>query len=234
MTLTPEETSALLLSLRVAAAGLLLSLVPGVAVAWLLARRTFPGKALLDALVHLPLVVPPVAVGYLLLRSLGRASHLGGLLHDHLGVDLAFTWRAAAIASAVMGFPLLVRSTRLAIELVDRRVEDAARTLGAGPWRVLLGVTLPLALPGLLAGCTLAFARSLGEFGATITFAGNIDGQTRTLSGALYTASQVPGGDDRATRLLAISVAVAVAALLLSEWLARRAAARRPQEGASA
>lgn len=220
--LTPEEWSALALSLRVAVTSVALLLVPGVACAWLLARRDFPGKALVDAIVHLPLVLPPVAVGFLLLLALGRRGVLGRWLHETLGVDIAFTWKAAAIAAAVMGFPLLVRSTRLAIELVDARLEDAARTLGAGPLRVLTQVTLPLALPGVISGVVLAFARSLGEFGATITVAGNIEGVTRTLPSAIYTYSQVPGGDAAALRLVLISIGLSVVALLLSETLARR------------
>jgi molybdate transport system permease protein len=224
--LSPEELSALWLSIRVALVGVAVSIPPGVALAWLLARRPFVGKSLVDALVHLPLVLPPVAVGYLLLTFLGRRSLIGGFLSESLGIDLAFTWKAAAIASAVMGFPLLVRSTRLAIELVDRRTEEAARTLGAGPGRVAWTITLPLALPGILAGITLAFARSLGEFGATITFAGNIEGETRTLPAAIYTYTQLPDGDGPAMRLLAISIVVAFAALVASEFLARRSHAR--------
>jgi molybdate transport system permease protein len=203
--------------------------VPGVAVAWLLARREFRGKVLLDALVHLPLVLPPVVVGYLLLLALGRRGWLGRWLHDALGVDVAFTWKAAALAAAVMGFPLLVRSVRLAIELVDVRLEQAARTLGAGPLRLFWTVTLPLAYPGLVTGAVLAFARSLGEFGATITFAGNIEGVSRTLPVAIYTSMQTPGGDASALRLVLISLAVSLAALLCSELMARRVRLRLGQ-----
>jgi molybdate transport system permease protein len=219
--LTPEEWSALTLSLRVASVGCLLCLLPGVAVGWLLARRSFPGKVLLDALVHLPLVLPPVAVGYLLLLLLGHHGVFGTLL-TRLDVQIAFTWRAAAIASAVMGFPLLVRAVRLAVEMIDPGLEAAARTLGVSPAGVLTRVTLPLAAPGLLSGAILCFVRSLGEFGATITVAGNIPDQTRTLPVAIYTYTQTPGGDAPATRLMVLSIAVSLLALLASEWMARR------------
>ncbi|MCC6660685.1 MAG: molybdate ABC transporter permease subunit [Phycisphaerales bacterium] len=219
--LTSEEWSALCLSLRVALWSVTIMIVPGVGCAWLLARKRFYGRVLLDALIHLPLVLPPVVVGYLLLLSLGRRGWIGGWLHNAMGIDIAFTWMAAALAAAVMGFPLLVRSVRLGIELVDTRIEQAARTLGAGPFRVFVTVTLPLSLPGLLTGLVLAFARSLGEFGATITFAGNIEGVTRTLPTAIYTYSQVPGGDAPAMRLVLISIIVSFAALICSELMAR-------------
>ncbi len=224
--LTSEEWSALVLSLRVACAAWLGCLAFGTATGWLLARRSFPGKGLVDAAVHLPLVLPPVAVGYLLLLLLGRNSVLGSWLTG-IGVELAFTWRAAAVASAVMAFPLMVRSVRLAIELVDPGLEAAARTLGASPARVLLTVTLPLAAPGLVTGSILAFARSLGEFGATMTVAGNIAGQTRTLPLAMFTYTQLPGGDEKAMRLMIISLAISLLSLLASEWILRRAAAHR-------
>ncbi len=220
--LTPEEWSALSLSLRVSVWSVAIMLLPGIACAWLLARKRFPGKMLLDAVIHLPLVLPPVVVGYFLLLLLGRRGLLGGPLYEALGIEIAFTWKAAAIAAAVMGFPLLVRGARLAIELNDVRIEQAARTLGAGPLRVLLSVTVPLALPGVVAGSVLAFARSLGEFGATITFAGNIPGVTRTLPVAIFTYTQVPGGDVPALRLGIISIAVSLGALVASEVLARR------------
>lgn len=220
--LNPEEWSALWLSLKAATWSVILTTPPGVAIAWLLARKQFRGKMILDAVVHLPLVLPPVVVGYLLLVILGRRGVVGRWLHDSLGIDVAFTWKAAAVAAAVMGFPLLVRSTRLAIELVDSRIEQAARTLGAGPLRVFFTITLPLALPGLITGLILSFARSLGEFGATITFAGNIEGVTRTLPVAVFTYSQVPGGDAPAMRLVFISVALSIIALLCSEILTRR------------
>jgi len=219
---THAETGALLLSLRVAVVATAVAVPPGVALAWLLARRRFFGRALLDAVVHAPLVVPPVVVGYLLLVLLGPAAPLGGWLREALGIELAFTWRAAALASAVMGFPLLVRAVRLTMELADPRVEEAARTLGAGPARVFLTVTLPLALPGVLGGAVLCFARSLGEFGATIAFAGNIAGETRTLPLAVYSEMQLPGGDAAALRLALIAVALSLLALLGSEWMARR------------
>ena len=219
--LTAEEWSALGLSLQVAAWSVAIMVLPAVGCAWVLARSRVRGKMVLDAAVHLPLVLPPVVVGYLLLLALGRRGWIGSWLHE-LGVDIAFTWKAAAIAAAVMGFPLLVRSARLAMELVDERIEQAARTLGAGPVRVFLTITLPLAAPGVLAGVVLAFARSLGEFGATITFAGNIAGQTRTLPVAIFTYTQVPGGDGPAMRLIVISVVLSVAALIGSEVLARR------------
>jgi molybdate transport system permease protein len=197
-------------------------LVPGIACGWLLARRQFPGKSILDAAVHLPLVLPPVVVGYLLLLMLGRRGWLGGWLHDQLGINLAFTWKAAAIASAVMGFPLLVRGVKLAVEAVDPRLEQAASTLGASPIRVFFTLTLPLALPGVLAGLVMAFARSLGEFGATIMVAGNIEGVSRTIPLAIYTDVQTPGGDAGAMRLAIIAIVLSFAALLASEFLARR------------
>ncbi len=223
---TSEEWSALLLSLRVSLWSVAIMLIPGIGCAWLLARKKFNGKLLVDALVHLPLALPPVVVGYLLLLAFGRRGWIGGLLFDNWGVEIAFTWKAAAIASAVMGFPLLVRSVRLAIELVDVRIEQAARTLGSSPARVFLTITLPLAMPGVLAGIVLAFARSLGEFGATITFAGNIEGVTRTLPVAIYTYTQTPGGDPPAMRLVLISIGLSFGALVLSEILARRVGRR--------
>jgi molybdate transport system permease protein len=223
--LTKQEWGVLLLSLRVSLLSVALMLIPGVGCAWLLARRRFFGRTVLDVVVHLPLVLPPVVVGYLLLLSLGRNGWVGRELHK-TGIDLAFTWKGAAIASAVMGFPLLVRAVRLSIEAVDTKIEAAARTLGAGPWRVFATVTLPLAMPGVVAGVILAFARSLGEFGATITFAGNIEGQSRTLPVAIYTYSQVPGGDPPALRLIAVCVVLCIVALMAAEVLARRAAAR--------
>ena len=219
--LTPEEWSILALSLQVALGSLLLLAVPGIALGWVLARCSFPGRTLLDVLVHLPLVLPPVVTGYLLLLLLGRRGPIGGWLHD-LGIDIAFTWKGAALAAAAMSLPLLVRAVRLAIELSDRRLEDAARTLGASPLRVLFTITLPLATPGIIAGLVLAFARSLGEFGATITLAGNIPGESRTLPVAIYALTQTPGGDDAALRLVVISLVLSLAALAGSEWLNRR------------
>ncbi len=224
--LTPLELEALSLSLRVALWAVLVSLPLGLATAWLLARHEFVGKTLVDGLVHLPMVVPPVAVGYLLLVLLGRRGPLGGWLYDSFGITLIFTWQGAAVASAVMAFPLMVRSIRLSLEAIDNRLETAARTLGAPRARVFATITLPLATPGILTGVVLAFARSLGEFGATITFVSNIAGETRTLPIALYTLIQSPGGEAGAARLMAISLALAILALLASEFLARRISAR--------
>lgn len=219
---SPEETTAITLSVKVAVVAALASLPLGVAVAWLLARKRFPGKALLDALVHLPLVLPPVVMGYALLVMFGNQGPLGRWLHDTLGITLAFRWTGAALACAVMGFPLMVRAIRLSIENVDRKLEQAAATLGAAPWRVFLTVTLPLAWPGLVAGAALAFAKALGEFGATITFVSAIPGETQTLSAAIYGLMQVPGGESGIWRLAAVSLLISLGALLLSEWLVRR------------
>jgi molybdate transport system permease protein len=224
--LTPLEIEALRLSLLVSVWAVAGSLPFGVACAWLLARRKFPGKALVDGIIHLPLVLPPVVVGYGLLVVLGRKGVAGALLHDWFGITLAFTWKGAAVASAVIAFPLMVRAIRLALESVDRGLEQAARTLGCGPIRTFWSVTLPLMAPGLLTGVILAFARSLSEFGATITFVSNIPGETRTLPIALYALTQAPGGDEAALRLCVISVIVAFAALLASEFLARRVQSR--------
>jgi molybdate transport system permease protein len=224
--LTPLETEAVRLSLRVAVAAVAGSLPIGLLVAWLLARREFPGKTIVNGLVHLPLILPPVVVGYLLLVVLGRRGPLGAWLYDVFGITLAFTWKGAAIASAVMAFPLMVRAIRLSLESVDRRLEHAARTLGASPLRVFLTVTLPLTLPGILTGVVLGFARSMGEFGATITFVSNIPGETRTLPLALYSLVQTPGGGEGAMRLVIISVVLAMAALVASEVLTRRISAR--------
>ncbi len=223
---TTLEIEALTLSLQVAFWAMLWSLPIGIAVAWLLARRNFFGKSLLDALVHVPLVVPPVVVGYVLLVLLGRRGVVGAWLLENFDITLAFTWRGAVIASAVMGFPLMVRAIRLSMEAVDPGLEAAARTLGAGPFAVFLTITLPLAGSGILAGAILAFARSLGEFGATITFVSNIPGETRTLPIALFGLAQVPGGEDAAFRIVLISVALAFAALFASEIIARRMRAR--------
>ncbi len=220
--LTALEREALSLSLRVAVLSASASLPFGLLVAWLLARREFYGKGLLNGLVHLPLVLPPVVVGYLLLVLLGRNGPLGAWLYETFGVTLAFTWEGAALAAAVMAFPLMVRAMRLSLEAVDRRLEAAARTLGAGPVEVFTTVTLPLMAPGILAGVILAFARSLGEFGATITFVSNIPGETRTLPIALFSVIQSPGGEAPALRLAVIAVILALASLAASEALARR------------
>lgn len=214
------------MSLRVCAWSTLGSLIPAVAVAWLLSRRRFPGHALLNAVVHLPLVLPPVVVGYLLLVLLGREGAIGALLFDWFGVTLAFRWQGAVVAAAVMGFPLMVRAIRLSFEAVDRGLEQAARTLGAGPLDVFTTITLPLVAPGLLAGMVLSFARAFGEFGATIVFVSSIPGETRTLPLAIYNLTQIPGGEAAALRLVVLSVAIALSALVASEILARRVRAR--------
>lgn len=221
--LSAEEVSIILLSLKVAAASVLFSLPVAIATALVLARMHFAGKALFDALVHLPLVLPPVVIGYFLLLGFGRMGPLGGFFEHVFGVTFAFRWTGAALAAGIMGFPLMVRAIRLALEGIDPRLESAARTLGAGRVRVLLSVTLPLALPGIIMGALLAFARSLGEFGATITFVSNIPGETQTLPLAIYNLTQSPGGDAAVLRLCAISVVLSLAALAGSEWLNRRA-----------
>jgi molybdate transport system permease protein len=222
--LSAEEATAVRLSLRVAFWAMTTSLVPGVLVALVLARGRFWGKALLDGLVHLPLVMPPVVTGYLLLLLLGRRGPLGQFLDEHFGIIVAFRWTGAALACAVMGFPLMVRAIRLSIEAVDRKLEDAAATLGASPFWVFLVITLPLTLPGIIAGMILSFARSMGEFGATITFVSNIPGETQTLPTLIYALTQVPGGDAGALRLTLISIAISMLALLAAEFLARRLA----------
>jgi molybdate transport system permease protein len=222
----PEELTAIRLSLRVAFWAMLCSLPVGVGVALLLARGRFWGKSLLNAVVHLPLVMPPVVTGYLLLLLFGRNGPLGRLLAESLGIVLAFRWTGAALACAVMGFPLMVRSIRLSLDAVDRRLEDAAGTLGANAFWVFATITLPLILPGIVAGMILSFARALGEFGATITFVSNIPGETQTLPTAIYTLIQVPGGDLAAFRLTLVSIAISLAALLASEVLIERATRR--------
>ena len=224
--LTPEEWTAVRLSLRIAFWATVAALPFGIAVAWVLARKNFWGKALLDGLVHLPLVLPPVVTGYLLLISFGRRGPIGGFLADTFGIVFSFRWTGAALACGIMGFPLLVRAIRLSIEAVDRRLEDAAATLGANRFWTFLTVTLPLALPGVIAGMVLCFAKALGEFGATITFVSNIPGETQTISAAIYTLTQTPGGDAAALRLVIVAIVIALAALIVSEWFARRAGAR--------
>ncbi|TWI06238.1 molybdate transport system permease protein [Luteimonas cucumeris] len=219
---TPEELTAIALSLKVATAAMLGSLPLGIAVGWLLARRQFPGKLLLDALLHLPLVMPPVVTGYMLLILLGANGTVGRWLLEQFGFTFAFRWTGAALASAIMGFPLMVRAIRLSIEAVDRRLEQAAATLGADRWRVFFGITLPLAWPGVVAGAVLAFAKALGEFGATITFVSNIPGETQTLSSAIYGLMQVPGGEAGIWRLTIVAIAISFVAVLLSEWLVQR------------
>lgn len=220
--LSPRELDIVLLSLRVAVVAVALSALPAVVVAWLLARGRFPGRAALNALVHLPLVLPPVVTGYALLRLFGRQGAVGAWLEQTLGITLAFQWTGAALAAAVMGFPLMVRAIRLALEGVDPALEEAAATLGATPARTFITVSLPLALPGIFAGFILAFAKALGEFGATITFVSNIPGETQTLALAIFSLLDVPGGDAAVLRLVWISIGVSMAAVLVSEWLAGR------------
>jgi molybdate transport system permease protein len=224
--LSPDEWTAVHLSLRIAIVATLAALPFGIAVAWLLARKDFWGKSLLDGLVHLPLVLPPVVTGYLLLIAFGRKGLIGGFLEQHFGIVFSFRWTGAALACGVMGFPLLVRAVRLSFEAIDRRLEHAASTLGADPARTFLTVTLPLALPGIIAGMVLCFAKALGEFGATITFVSNIPGETQTISAAIYTFMQIPGGESAAGRLVIVAIILALAALIASEWLARRAGMR--------
>lgn len=219
--LQPAELEALWLSVQVSTWATLLAALPAVALGWLLARREFPGRLLVEAVVYLPLVVTPVVVGYALLLLVGRQGLLAPLL-DSLGLELAFDFKGAVLAAAVIALPLIVRSARTAIELVDPRLEEAAAVLGAGPWRRLATVTLPLAAPGLVAGLVLGFARSLGEFGATITLAGNIAGETRTLPLAIHNATQIPGGEGAALRLTLLSIALSLAALAASELFLRR------------
>ena len=223
--ITPTEWTAILLSLRVATVATIVATPLGIAFALLLARGNFWGKSFVDAAVHLPLVLPPVVTGYLLLLAFGRRGFIGAWLAE-FGIVFAFRWTGAALACGVMAFPLLVRPIRLSIEAVDRRLEQAAETLGAPPWRVFLNVTLPLSLPGVLAGMVLGFAKAIGEFGATITFVSNIPGETQTISSAIYSLIQTPDGDTAALRLVVVSIVMAVAALIGSEWFARRATQR--------
>lgn len=224
---TALELDALQVSLKVSLWSALWSFPIALGVAWILARKEFAGKAILNAVIHIPLVVPPVVIGYLLLVLLGRQGALGQLLYDWFGVGLVFTWQGAAIAASVVAFPLFVRPIRQALEAVDPRLEEAAVTLGADRRQAFFAVTLPMVLPGVITGALLFFARALGEFGATITFAANIPGETQTLPLALYTATQTPGGDSMALRLVFLSLALAVGALLVSEWLTRRSNATR-------
>lgn len=224
--LTPLESEALRLSLWVSCWAVLGSLPLGILMAWLLARWRFPGKVLVDGLIHLPLVLPPVVTGYLLLIVLGRKGLIGEWLYQTFGVTVAFNWKGAAVAAAVMAFPLMVRAVRLSIEAVDVGLESAARTLGAGPARVFLTITLPLVFPGIVTGVILAFARSLGEFGATITFVSNIPGETQTVPLALYTLTQVPDGEAGAMRLCIVAIVVAMLALIASEVVAKRVEGR--------
>ncbi|WP_080836009.1 molybdate ABC transporter permease subunit [Agrobacterium genomosp. 13] len=220
-TLSPEEWTAIRLSLWVSSIAMFASLPFGIAVAVALARGRFWGKSLLNGIVHLPLILPPVVTGFLLLVLFGRRGAIGQFLDSWFGIVFSFRWTGAALACAVMAFPLMVRSIRLSIEAVDRKLEEAAGTLGASPFWVFLTVTLPLTLPGIIAGMILAFAKAMGEFGATITFVSNIPGETQTLSAAIYTFTQVPGGDAGALRLTIVSVVISMLALLVSEFLAR-------------
>jgi molybdate transport system permease protein len=219
---SPLELEAMQLSLKVSLWAVAISLPFGIAVAWVLARCEFPGKSLFDALIHVPLVVPPVVIGYLLLVLLGRKGAIGGWLYDSFGVTVAFSWQGATVAAAVMAFPLMVRAIRLSTEAIDIRLEQAARTLGAGPIDVFFSVTLPLAGSGIVVGMILAFARALGEFGATITFVSAIPGETTTLPVALYGLAQVPGQEGSALRLVILSIVIAFAAMFVSEVIARR------------
>jgi len=224
--LTPDEWTAIHLSIRIAVVATVVALPFGIAVAWVLARKDFWGKSLLDGIVHLPLVLPPVVTGYLLLISFGRRGPIGAFLDEHFGIVFSFRWTGAVLACGVMAFPLLVRAIRLSFEAIDRRLEDAAGTLGASPLQAFFTVTLPLALPGVIAGMVLCFAKALGEFGATITFVSNIPGETQTISAAIYTLTQVPGGDAAAFRLVVVAIVISLAALIASEWFARRAGLR--------
>jgi molybdate transport system permease protein len=226
LALSAEEWTAVRLSLLVASVATIVSLPFGIVVSMLLARGRFWGKSALNVVVHLPLILPPVVTGYLLLITFGRRGPVGSLLHDHFGIVLSFRWTGAALAAGVMGFPLMVRAIRLSIEAVDRRLEEAASTLGASRAWVFATVTLPLIAPGIIAGMILAFAKAIGEFGATITFVSNIPGESQTLPSAIYTFTQVPGGDAGALRLTIVAIAIAMLALLASELLARRAGRR--------
>jgi len=220
--MSAELVTAIILSIKVGLACVAVITVPGIFMGWLLARKNFPGKVLLDAIIHIPLVTPPVVIGYGLLILLGRKGLIGAVLYKYFGIEFGFTWMGAVIASAVMGMPLLVRSARLAIELVDRNLEKAANTLGLSPFAVFCKITLPLSLPGIICGLVLSFARSLGEFGATITFAGNIEGQTQTISLAIFTMLQQPSMERDAMFLACISILISLAAIAASEMLTRR------------
>ncbi|ADU68477.1 molybdate ABC transporter permease subunit [Pantoea sp. At-9b] len=221
MILSDPEWQAVFLSLKVSTVAVLCSLPLGILMAWILARCQFPGKTLLDSVIHLPLVLPPVVVGYLLLIALGRRGFIGAWLYDWFGFSFAFSWRGAVVAAAVIAFPLMVRAIRLALEAVDTKLEQAARTLGAGRWRVFFTITLPLTFPGIIVGTVLAFARSLGEFGATITFVSNIPGETRTIPSAMFTLIETPGAENAAARLCAVAILLALLSLVASELLAR-------------
>lgn len=224
--LSDYEMAALLLSLKVSTIAVIASLPLGIVCAWLLARVEFPGKAIFDSLIHLPLVLPPVVVGYLLLVTMGRKGVIGQFLFDWFGISFSFSWRGAALASAIVAFPLMVRAIRQSFETVDLRLEQAARTLGSSRWRVFVTITLPLTSPGMVSGMIIAFARSLGEFGSTITFVSNIPGETRTIPLAMYSFIETPGAEYQAMRLCIISIVIALMSLLASQWLTNKALKR--------
>ncbi|MCV9877985.1 molybdate ABC transporter permease subunit [Brenneria izbisi] len=219
MMLSDYEWLAIELSLKVSMVAVVCSLPFGILTAWILVRCRFPGKSLLDSIIHLPLVLPPVVIGYLLLIGMGRRGVIGAWLYEWFGFSFSFSWRGAALASAIVAFPLMVRAIRLSLDAVDRQLEQAARTLGATPWRVFFTITLPLSFPGIVVGTVLAFARSLGEFGATITFVSNIPGETRTIPLAMYTLIETPGAETAAARLCIIAIVLSLVSLLISEWL---------------
>jgi molybdate transport system permease protein len=221
LNLSPEEWTAVMLSIRIATVAMLVSLPFGIAVAYVLARFKFPGKEIIDGIVLLPLILPPVVTGYLLLLTFGRRGIIGSFLADHLGIVFAFRWTGAALACGVMGFPLMVRAIRLSIEAVDRRLEEAAGTLGARPLWVFVFVTFPLIAPGIIAGMILCFAKAMGEFGATITFVSNIPGETQGLPSLIFALTEVPGGETKALRLTLVSIVISMAALVVSELMAR-------------
>jgi len=226
MMLSEYEWQAVLLSLKVSSLAVVCSLPRGILMAWVLVRCRFPGKSLLDSIIHLPLVLPPVVIGYLLLVVMGRRGVVGQWLYDWFGFSFSFSWHGAVLASAVVAFPLMVRAIRQSLEAVDPKLELAARTLGASPWRVFFTITLPLSVPGVIVGVVLAFARSLGEFGATITFVSNIPGETRTIPLAMYTLIETPGAESAAARLCVLAILLSLAALLISDWLAKRSRTR--------
>jgi len=222
MILSEYEWQAVVLSIKIASLAVVISLPLGILMAWILVRCRFPGKSLLDSVIHLPLVLPPVVIGYLLLVVMGRKGIIGEWLYDWFGFSVSFSWKGAVLASAVMAFPLMVRAIRQSLEAIDTRLEQAAKTLGASVWKVFFTITLPLSLPGIIVGIVLSFARSLGEFGATITFVSNIPGETRTIPLAMYTLIQTPGAEGAAARLCALAILLSLAALLISDLLARR------------
>ena len=224
--MTELEYQALILSLKVGAYAVVWLIPLGIALAWLLSRKQFIGKSILDSLIHLPLVLPPVVIGYLLLISLGRQGFLGSWLYEHFGLVFSFNWKGAVIACIVVALPLMVRSVRLSLDNVDPKLEHAASTLGASPLKVFLTITLPLTIPGIITGTMLSFARSLGEFGATISFVSNIPGETQTIPLAMYNFIETPGAEIEAARLCIISIALALSTLMISEWLNRKASAR--------